>query len=60
MPVFGAGHAHYRFDRALAVIAEALAGVSALERVVVAVLDPERDEEARAILAAACPTFAEP
>jgi O-acetyl-ADP-ribose deacetylase (regulator of RNase III) len=58
MPVFGAGHAHYRFDRALQLIAETLAPVSALDRVVVAVLDPAREGEAREILAAACPSFA--
>lgn len=50
MPVFGAGHAHMKFERSLSVIAEtARDAATSVEEVVLVILDPERVEEARRI-----------
>ena len=51
MPVFGAGHAHMKFERSLAVIAEtARHAKTSVEEVVIVILDRDRVEDARAIL----------
>jgi O-acetyl-ADP-ribose deacetylase (regulator of RNase III) len=56
MPVFGAGHAAFPFDRALAAIAGALRDAPAeIEEVTIAVLDRDRVEEALRIVRTAWP-----
>jgi O-acetyl-ADP-ribose deacetylase len=51
MPVFGAGHARFKFDRALLVMLETLLRAStSVEHVVIAINDPERAESARRVL----------
>jgi len=51
MPVFGSGHAHVRFDRAIAAMAEALHDcATSVRQVILVVRDSERAEEARAIV----------
>lgn len=48
MPVFGTGHAHVKFDRALVAMAEALrSATTSVSRVVVVVRDAERAETAK-------------
>ena len=51
MPVFGSGHARVRFERAVTVMAETFRDApTAVRHVVLVIHDPERVEEARAIL----------
>ena len=46
MPVFGTGHARFRFRAALAAMAEALRDVKTnVEEVMIAILDPDRAED---------------
>jgi O-acetyl-ADP-ribose deacetylase (regulator of RNase III) len=49
MPVFAAGHARFRFEQSLEVMAGALRG-AAIDHVYIAVNDPERADEAREVL----------
>ena len=56
MPVFGAGHAAFSFERALSAIKHALRDSSSrVEEVVIAVYDPERATEAARIVATSFP-----
>lgn len=49
MPVFGSGHAHVRFPRAVTAIAEALRGTkTSVRQLILVVYDGERAEETRA------------
>jgi O-acetyl-ADP-ribose deacetylase (regulator of RNase III) len=51
MPIFGSGHAHVRFARAVAAIAEALRdSKTSVHHVILVVRDDERAEEARPIV----------
>jgi O-acetyl-ADP-ribose deacetylase (regulator of RNase III) len=51
MPVFGAGHASFPFDRAVRAIAEELGGATAaVRRVVLVIFDEDRVQSARRIL----------
>lgn len=53
MPVFGSGHAHVPFARAVAAIVETLHGAStSVEHVILVVADDERANDARRIVAA--------
>ena len=55
MPVFGSGHAHVRFSRAVAAIAEALRDMpTAVQHVTLVVADEERADEAREIVKEIC------
>jgi O-acetyl-ADP-ribose deacetylase (regulator of RNase III) len=56
MPVFGAGHASFPFDRAVRAIAEELSSVAtAVKRVVLVVLEPERVTMAERVLDSVLP-----
>ncbi len=56
MPVFGSGHASFDFEKALAIIVEALGEApAALAEAVIVVPDLERAEMARRIIASAMP-----
>lgn len=51
MPVFAAGHAHFRFKRSVAVMGETLRdAVTTLDHVVLVVLDADRLDDAKAVL----------
>ena len=51
MPVFGAGHAHMKFERSLAVIAETVrTAKTSVEEVIIVILDRDRIEDTRAIV----------
>jgi O-acetyl-ADP-ribose deacetylase (regulator of RNase III) len=51
MPVFATGHAHFRFRRALAAMAESLRDAStSVERVTIVVIDPDRTAVVNAAL----------
>ena len=51
MPVFATGHAHYRFAKALAAMAEGLrSATTQVERVLIVVRDEDRVDDARAAL----------
>jgi O-acetyl-ADP-ribose deacetylase (regulator of RNase III) len=50
LPVFGAGHASFPFDRAVRAIAEELSSASAAVRVVLVIFDPDRVASVRRIL----------
>jgi len=52
MPLFGTGHARFRFDQALAAMRDALRSASTnVERVMVVVFDPSRAAEAESVIA---------
>jgi O-acetyl-ADP-ribose deacetylase (regulator of RNase III) len=52
MPVFGSGHAHVRFEQALKAMQDVLSSAdTGVEHVTVVVYDPDRADDARAILA---------
>jgi len=50
MPVFATGHAHFRFDRSMAVIAETLRAAQTNVREVVIVVDEEHADDAQQLL----------
>jgi O-acetyl-ADP-ribose deacetylase (regulator of RNase III) len=51
MPVFGTGHARFKFDQALAAMIEALrTAPNTVARVLIAINDPARAESARRVL----------
>lgn len=51
MPIFGSGHAHVRFDRAVAAFAEVLRdSTTSVRQVILVVRDPARAEEAQRLL----------
>lgn len=53
MPVFGTGHARIKFDRALrAMLAPLRRASTAVQQVIIVVLDAERESEARRLIAA--------
>jgi len=52
MPVFGSGHAHVRFEQSLKAMRDVLSSAdTGVEHVTVVVYDPDRADDARAILA---------
>jgi O-acetyl-ADP-ribose deacetylase (regulator of RNase III) len=52
MPVFGTGHARFKFEQALLLMTDALKAAStSVDRVVVAINDPARAESARRMIA---------
>lgn len=59
MPVFGTGHARFRYEKSLAAIAAALGDSQTLvERVIIVVDDADRIPDARRVLRSAAPSLA--
>lgn len=54
MPLFGTGHARFKFDQALIAIRDTLRSTTAagIEQAIIVVFDPDRAAEARKLLVA--------